>query len=188
MKKILIPILISTMLLGSTQVFAEKLDAPATREDLMTFAGLTFEKTFENDELTYNIKGSDEAKAIYDASVEENNRRIDELWAKNALALFSEDHQLDIDFKNSSYGIVQFNCTLSGITVDRLADKLTAQKAKAVDADHRHDWMYFDVTDQKGNTVLLRYCQSCEEWQAFRAEASAEKQTSSLPTSLTKSR
>lgn len=167
---------------------SSKLDAPATQEDLMTFAGLTFEKTIENGELTYNIEGSDEAMAIYDAAVEENNRRIQTLWEENALSRFAEDKKLDIEFDYSSYGIVQFRCTLSKLTVEELADKLNAQPSKAVDADHRHDWMYFDVTDKQGDSVLLRCCQSCEKWQVFYTENTSQKQPSTLPQTLSKSK
>lgn len=104
------------------------------------------------------------------------------------LTSFAKQHGLRVTLTDESPMRGQYAFRLSGTTVDRLAERLTAQEAKADDSNHRHDWMYFDVTDQKSSNVLLRYCQSCEIWQAFSAETSAEKQPSSLPTSLTRSR
>ena len=189
--KLLSCILLSAMALGATQAFAQKLDAPvAAKEDLMTFAGVEYqvsvddkgEKTYagveyqvsvdDKGEKTYTILDSSKegAQEIYQAAVEENNRRIDQLWEKNALSQFAEKEKLAIDFENSQYSLVQFNCKLTGLTVDELSAKLRHQVIQKTDKDHRHDWMYFDVTDEDGNEKLFRYCQSCEKWQAFEAE------------------
>lgn len=54
--------------------------------------------------------------------------------------------------------------------MDELSAKLRHQVIQKTDKDHRHDWMYFDITDEDGNEKLFRYCQSCEKWQAFEAE------------------
>ena len=75
-----------------------------------------------------------------------------------------------MEFTKADYGLVQFNCTLSDITVDELAKELRYQVVKKVDKDHQHDWMYFDVTDAEGGNKLFRYCQTCERWQVFEAE------------------
>ena len=189
--KLLSCILLSAMALGATQAFAQKLDAPvAAKEDLMTFAGVEYqvsvddkgEKTYagveyqvsvdDKGEKTYTILDSSKegAQEIYEAAVEENNRRIDQLWEKNALSRFAEKEKLSIDFENAQYSLVQFNCKLTGLTVDELSAKLRHQVIQKTDKDHRHDWMYFDVTDEDGNEKLFRYCQSCQKWQAFEAE------------------
>lgn len=189
--KLLSCILLSAMALGATQAFAQKLDAPvAAKEDLMTFAGVEYqvsvddkgEKTYagveyqvsvdDKGEKTYTILDSSKegAQEIYEAAVEENNRRIDQLWEKNALSRFAEKEKLSIDFENAQYSLVQFNCKLTGLTVEELSAKLRHQVIQKTDKDHRHDWMYFDVTDEDGNEKLFRYCQSCEKWQAFEAE------------------
>ena len=189
--KLLSCILLSAMALGGTQAFAQKLVASvAAKEDLMTFAGVEYqvsvddkgEKTYagveyqvsvdDKGEKTYTILDSSKegAQEIYQAAVEENNRRIDQLWEKNALSQFAEKEKLAIDFENSQYSLVQFNCKLTGLTVDELSAKLRHQVIQKTDKDHRHDWMYFDVTDEDGNEKLFRYCQSCQKWQAFEAE------------------
>ncbi len=189
--KLLSCILLSAMALGATQAFAQKLDAPvAAKEDLMTFAGVEYqvsvddkgEKTYagveyqvsvdDKGEKTYTILDSSKegAQEIYEAAVEENNRRIDQLWEKNALSRFAEKEKLSIDFENAQYSLVQFNCKLTGLTVEELSAKLRHQVIQKTDKDHRHDWMYFDVTDEDGNEKLFRYCQSCQKWQAFEAE------------------
>ena len=194
--KLLSCILLSAMALGATQAFAQKLDAPvAAKEDLMTFAGVEYQVSVDDKvvdiaksqvgngveyqvsvddkgEKTYTILDSSKegAQEIYQAAVEENNRRIDQLWEKNALSQFAEKEKLAIDFENSQYSLVQFNCKLTGLTVDELSAKLRHQVIQKTDKDHRHDWMYFDVTDEDGNEKLFRYCQSCEKWQAFEAE------------------
>ena len=189
--KLLSCILLSAMALGATQAFAQKLDAPvAAKEDLMTFAGVEYqvsvddkgEKTYagveyqvsvdDKGEKTYTILDSSKegAQEIYEAAVEENNRRIDQLWEKNALSRFAEKEKLSIDFENAQYSLVQFNCKLTGLTVEELSAKLRHQVIQKTDKDHHHDWMYFDVTDEDGNEKLFRYCQSCEKWQAFEAE------------------
>ena len=181
--RLLISILLTAVLsiLGSTVAFAADSDAtahtPRAAEKLVEY--LT---TLSPEEIITTLQDKDYLNLLL----------MDYYWEpyeqNDPLTSFAKQNGLRVTLTEETPMRGQYAFRLSGITVDRLADKLTAQKAKAVDADHRHDWMYFDVTDQKGNTVLLRYCQSCEEWQAFRAEASAEKQTSSLPTSLTKSR
>ena len=189
--KLLSCILLSAMALGATQAFAQKLDAPvAAKEDLMTFAGVEYqvsvddkgEKTYagveyqvsvdDKGEKTYTILDSSKegAQEIYEAAVEENNRRIDQLWEKNALSRVAEKEKLSIDFENAQYSLVQFNCKLTGLTVEELSAKLRHQVIQKTDKDHRHDWMYFDVTDEDGNEKLFRYCQSCQKWQAFEAE------------------
>ena len=189
--KLLSCILLSAMALGATQAFAQKLDAPvAAKEDLMTFAGVEYqvsvddkgEKTYagveyqvsvdDKGEKTYTIQDSSKegAQEIYEAAVEENNRRINQVWEENALSRFAEKEKLSIDFENAQYSLVQFNCKLTGLTVDELSAKLRHQVIQKTDKDHRHDWMYFDVTDEDGNEKLFRYCQSCEKWQAFEAE------------------
>lgn len=172
--KLLSCILLSAMALGATQAFAQKLDAPvAAKEDLMTFAGVEYQVSVDDKgEKTYTILDSSKegAQEIYQAAVEENNRRIDRLWEKNALSQFAEKEKLAIDFENSQYSLVQFNCKLTGLTVDELSAKLRHQVIQKTDKDHHHDWMYFDVTDEDGNEKLFRYCQSCEKWQAFEAE------------------
>lgn len=173
MKKIIIPVLISAMLLGSLSAFAEKLDAPlANSEDVQIYSGIEFNKTERKGEVVYEImdtskEGSEE---IYKESLTENNRRIEKLWSKNALTKFAEKKKIDIDFNKADYGLVQFNCTVSDITVDELARKLHHQVVKKTDKDHQHDWMYFDVTDAEGGNKLFRYCQTCERWQVFEAE------------------
>lgn len=167
-------ILLSAMALGATHTFAQKLEAPiATTEDLMTYAGVEYEVSVnDKGEITYTILDTSKegAEEIYQAAIEENNRRIDEIWDQNALSQFAEKEKLSIDFENSQYGLVQFNCKLSGITVEELSAKLRHQVIEKTDKDHRHDWMYFDVTDTNGDEILFRYCQSCHKWQAFRAE------------------
>ena len=189
--KLLSCILLSAMALGATQAFAQKLDAPvAAKEDLMTFAGVEYqvsvddkgEKTYagveyqvsvdDKGEKTYTILDSSKegAQEIYEAAVEENNRRIDQLWEKNALSRFAEKEKLSIDFENAQYSLVQFNCKLTGLTVAVLSAKLRHQVIQKTYKEHRHDWMYFDVTDEDGNEKLFRYCQSCQKWQAFEAE------------------
>ncbi len=183
--KLLSCILLSAMALGATQAFAQKLDAPvAAKEDLMTFAGVEYQVSVDDKvvdiaksqvgngveyqvsvddkgEKTYTILDSSKegAQEIYQAAVEENNRRIDQLWEKNALSQFAEKEKLAIDFENSQYSLVQFNCKLTGLTVDELSAKLRHQVIQKTDKDHRHDWMYFDVTDEDGNEKLFRYCQ-----------------------------
>ena len=107
---------------------------------------------------------------IYEAAISENNRRIEQVWEENALSKFAEKKKLSIDFENAKYGLVQFNCKLTGSTVDELAKKLKYQVVEKTEKDHKHDWMYFDVTDEEGNEKLFRYCQSCERWRIFEAE------------------
>ena len=172
--KLLSCILISAMALGATQVFAQKLDAPvAAKEDLMTFAGVEYQVSVDDKgEKTYTIQDSSKegAQEIYEAAVEENNRRINQVWEENALSRFAEKEKLSIDFESAQYSLVQFNCKLTGLTVEELSAKLRHQVIQKTDKDHRHDWMYFDVTDEDGNEKLFRHCQSCEKWQAFEAE------------------
>lgn len=60
----------------------------AAKEDLMTFAGVEYQVSVDDKgEKTYTILDSSKegAQEIYQAAVEENNRRIDQLWEKNAL-------------------------------------------------------------------------------------------------------
>jgi hypothetical protein len=173
MKKVFIPILISAMLLGGLSAFAEKLDAPlASFDDLQTYSGVEFNKTEKNGEPVYETLDTSKegSQEILKASIEENNRRIDKLWAENAMTKFAEKEKLEMEFTKADYGLVQFNCTLSDITVDELAKELRYQVVKKVDKDHQHDWMYFDVTDAEGSNKLFRYCQTCERWQVFEAE------------------
>lgn len=172
--KLLSCILLSAMALGATQAFAQKLDAPiAAKEDLLTFAGVEYEVSVDDKgETTYTILDSSKegAQEIYEAAISENNRRIEQVWEENALSKFAEKKKLSIDFENAKYGLVQFNCKLTGITVDELAKKLKYQVVEKTEKDHKHDWMYFDVTDEEGNEKLFRYCQSCERWRIFEAE------------------
>lgn len=172
--KLLSCILLSAMALGATQAFAQKLDAPiAAKEDLLTFAGVEYEVSVDDKgETTYTILDSSKegAQEIYEAAISENNRRIEQVWEGNALSKFAEKKKLSIDFENAKYGLVQFNCKLTGITVDELAKKLKYQVVEKTEKDHKHDWMYFDVTDEEGNEKLFRYCQSCERWRIFEAE------------------
>ena len=81
--KLLSCILLSSMALGATQAFAQKLDAPvAAKEDLMTFAGVEYQVSVDDKgEKTYTILDSSKegAQEIYEAAVEENNRRIDQV-------------------------------------------------------------------------------------------------------------
>ncbi len=172
--KLLSCILLSAMALGATQAFAQKLDAPiAAKEDLLTFAGVEYEVSVDDKgETTYTILDSSKegAQEIYEAAISENNRRIEQVWEENALSKFAEKKKLSIDFENAQYGLVQFNCKLTGITVDELAKKLKYQVVEKTEKDHKHDWMYFDVTDEEGNEKLFRYCQSCERWRIFEAE------------------
>ncbi len=173
MKKILIPVLISAMLLGSFSVFAEKLDAPiGSLEDLQTYSGIEVEKTERNGVPVYKVleTSKEGSEKIYESALEENNRRIEKLWAENALTKFAEKKKLEINFDEANYGLVQFNCTLSQMTVDELANQLRHQVVKKTEKDHQHDWMYFNVTDKNGDSKLFRYCQECEKWQAFHLE------------------
>ena len=122
---------------------------------------------------TGSAQKSGELVFCYEIDAEEEEEEadnIDQLWEKNALSQFAEKEKLAIDFENSQYSLVQFNCKLTGLTVDELSAKLRHQVIQKTDKDHRHDWMYFDVTDEDGNEKLFRYCQSCEKWQAFEAE------------------
>ena len=125
--KLLSCILLSAMALGATQAFAQKLDAPiAAKEDLLTFAGVEYEVSVDDKgETTYTILDSSKegAQEIYEAAISENNRRIEQVWEENALSKFAEKKKLSIDFENAKYGLVQFNCKLTGITVDELAKK-----------------------------------------------------------------
>ena len=77
--KLLSCILLSAMALGATQALCPKLDAPvAAKEDLMTFAGVEYQVSVDNKgEKTYTILDSSKegAQEIYQAAVEENNRR-----------------------------------------------------------------------------------------------------------------
>ena len=172
--KLLSCILLSAMALGATQAFAQKLDAPiAAKEDLLNFAGVEYEVSVDDKgETTYTILDSSKegAQEIYEAAISENNRRIEQVWEENALSKFAEKKKLSIDFENAKYGLVQFNCKLTGITVDELAKKLKYQVVEKTEKDHKHDWMYFDVTDEEGNEKLFCYCQSCERWRIFEAE------------------
>ena len=118
--KLLSCILLSAMALGATQAFAQKLDAPiAAKEDLLTFAGVEYEVSVDDKgETTYTILDSSKegAQEIYEAAISENNRRIEQVWEENALSKFAEKKKLSIDFENAKYGLVQFNCKLTGIT------------------------------------------------------------------------
>ena len=129
--KLLSSVLLPSMLLGAAQVFAQKLDAPiAAKEDLLTFAGVEYEVSVDDKgETTYTILDSSKegAQEIYEAAISENNRRIEQVWEENALSKFAEKKKLSIDFENAKYGLVQFNCKLTGITVDELAKKLKYQ-------------------------------------------------------------
>ena len=91
--KLLSCILLSAMALGATQAFAQKLDAPvAAKEDLMTFAGVEYQVSVDDKgEKTYTIQDSSKegAQEIYEAAVEENNRRIKQVWEENALSRFA---------------------------------------------------------------------------------------------------
>ncbi len=88
----------------------------------------------------------------------------------NALFKFAEKKNININFDDKKSEQLEYNCTLSDITVDELAKELRYQVVKKVDKDHQHDWMYFDVTDAEGGNKLFRYCQTCERWQVFEAE------------------
>ncbi len=172
-KKLLASILLSAMLLSGMQVFAQKLDAPvASEEDLMTFSGIEFEKSSKDGTLIYKILESSKegSEDIYQKALEENNRRIEKLWDENALSKFAEKEKLNIDFNKANYGLVQFNCTVSDITVDELSSKLKHQVIKKTDKSHQHDWIYFDVTDQNKENKLFRHCQTCEKWQAYHLD------------------
>lgn len=173
-KQLICAFLCTSMVLASSlPVFAEKLDAPlGSIEDIQTYSGIEFNKTEKNGEPVYETldTSKESSQEILKASIEENNRRIDKLWAENAMTKFAEKEKLEMEFTKADYGLVQFNCTLSDITVDELAKELRYQVVKKVDKDHQHDWMYFDVTDAEGGNKLFRYCQTCERWQVFEAE------------------
>lgn len=170
MKKAMIPILISAMVFGSLPAFAEKLDAPlGSLEDIQVYSGIAFNQTEKNGETVYEVldtskEGSEE---IYKASLEENNRRINKLWEENALTKFAEKNDIEIDFVEANYGLVQFNCKLSDMTVEKLAKQLRHRVIKKAEKGHEHDWMYFDISDENEDSKLFRYCQECEKWQAF---------------------
>lgn len=155
--------------LNAQSRFAEALEKIAR----LTFAGVEYEVSVDDKgETTYTILDSSKegAQEIYEAAISENNRRIEQVWEENALSKFAEKKKLSIDFENAKYGLVQFNCKLTGITVDELAKKLKYQVVEKTEKDHKHDWMYFDVTDEEGNEKLFRCCQSCERWRIFEAE------------------
>ena len=154
MKKVFIPILISVMLLGGLSAFAEKLDAPlASFDDLQTYSGVEFNKTEKNGEPVYETLDTSKegSQEILKASIEENNRRIDKLWAENAMTKFAEKEKLEMEFTKADYGLVQFNCTLSDITVDELAKELRYQVVKKVDKERRTYYEYF--TDRKWKDI-----------------------------------
>ena len=97
-----------------------------------------------------------------------NNMMMDYYWEpyeeENPLADFAQRKGIDLEEQGErAY-------RLTGLTVDELSVKLRHQVIQKTDKDHRHDWMYFDVTDEDGNEKLFRYCQSCEKWQAFEEE------------------
>ena len=97
-----------------------------------------------------------------------NNMMMDYYWEpyeeENPLADFAQRKGIDLEEQGERAYI------LTGLTVDELSVKLRHQVIQKTDKDHRHDWMYFDVTDEGGNEKLFRYCQSCEKWQAFEEE------------------
>ena len=97
-----------------------------------------------------------------------NNMMMDYYWEpyeeENPLADFAQRKGIDLEEQGERAYI------LTGLTVDELSVKLRHQVIQKTDKDHRHDWMYFDVTDEDGNEKLFRYCQSCEKWQAFEEE------------------
>ena len=97
-----------------------------------------------------------------------NNMMMDYYWEpyeeENPLADFAQRKGIDLEEQGErAY-------RLTGLTVDELSVKLRHQVIQKTDKDHRHDWMYFDVTDEDGNEKLFRHCQSCEKWQAFEEE------------------
>lgn len=97
-----------------------------------------------------------------------NNMMMDYYWEpyeeENPLADFAQRKGIDLEEQGEGAYI------LTGLTVDELSVKLRHQVIQKTDKDHRHDWMYFDVTDEDGNEKLFRHCQSCEKWQAFEEE------------------
>lgn len=97
-----------------------------------------------------------------------NNMMMDYYWEpyeeENPLAGFAQRKGIALEEQGEGAYI------LTGLTVDELSVKLRHQVIQKTDKDHRHDWMYFDVTDEDGNEKLFRHCQSCEKWQAFEAE------------------
>lgn len=97
-----------------------------------------------------------------------NNMMMDYYWEpyeeENPLADFAQRKGIDLEEQGERAYI------LTGLTVDELSVKLRHQVIQKTDKDHRHDWMYFDVTDEDGNEKLFRHCQSCEKWQAFEEE------------------
>ncbi len=171
MKKTIVPILISAMVFGSVPAFAERLEAPlGSLEDIQIYSGIEINQTERNGETVYEIletakEGSEE---IYKASIEENNRRINKLWKENELTKIAQKKKINIDFEKANYGLVQFNCKLSDMTVEKLAKQLCHRVVKKEEKGHEHDWMYFEVTDKNGDSMLFRYCQECERWQSFQ--------------------
>lgn len=97
-----------------------------------------------------------------------NNMMMDYYWEpyeeENPLAGFAQKKGIALEEQGEGAYI------LTGLTVDELSVKLRHQVIQKTDKDHRHDWMYFDVTDEDGNEKLFRHCQSCEKWQAFEEE------------------
>ena len=97
-----------------------------------------------------------------------NNMMMDYYWEpyeeENPLADFAQRKGIALEEQGEGAYI------LTGLTVDELSVKLRHQVIQKTDKDHRHDWMYFDVTDEDGNEKLFRHCQSCEKWQAFEEE------------------
>lgn len=97
-----------------------------------------------------------------------NNMMMDYYWEpyeeENPLAGFAQRKGIALEEQGEGAYI------LTGLTVDELSVKLRHQVIQKTDKDHRHDWMYFDVTDEDGNEKLFRHCQSCEKWQAFEEE------------------
>lgn len=97
-----------------------------------------------------------------------NNMMMDYYWEpyeeENPLAGFAQRKGIALEEQGEGAYI------LTGLTVDELSVKLRHQVIHKTDKDHRHDWMYFDVTDEDGNEKLFRHCQSCEKWQAFEEE------------------
>ena len=97
-----------------------------------------------------------------------NNMMMDYYWEpyeeENPLAGFAQRRGIALEEQGEGAYI------LTGLTVDELSVKLRHQVIQKTDKDHRHDWMYFDVTDEDGNEKLFRHCQSCEKWQAFEEE------------------
>lgn len=197
MKKVLVPMLVSAMLLGSVSAFAAEVQPPKRLQEIGEKYGFTVEYegeyeglpsfsisseekldldkilAIENDKIGVLAAPVDGEELIalegldLDELLAENNAKIEKVWNDNALSKFAEKEKLNIEFDYSSYGITQFRCKVSGISVEELSKKLCHQVVERTDKNHKHSWMYFDVSDENGDNILFRYCQNCGKWQAF---------------------